>query len=127
MTLKGIPEMVAKLNRILGKFPDEVARALFQEASIEMTEAKRRTPWDTGVLKASGYVQEPVRQGKKISVTLGFGGAAEGYALIVHENLESYHPHGQAKYLESVLKESSSHMAFRLGKRIDMNRIAKSA
>lgn len=52
-----------------------------------------------------------------------FGGEAEDYALIVHEDLEAHHATGQAKYLESVINESTPYMAERIGKRIQLNQI----
>lgn len=121
VTIKGIPEMVARLQRIIDKLPDVVAQALYQEAQIEMTEAKRRVPVDTGVLRASGHVLQPTRQGRMIECVLAFGGAAEKYAVIVHEDLEAFHPVGQAKYLESVLKESVPYMKGRIARRIEEN------
>lgn len=119
--LTGVNEMLAKLKQFSAKFPDRVATALYREAQIEMTESKRRVPVDTGVLRSSGFVQEPVRSGRNISVTLGYGGAASSYAVPVHENLEAFHPHGQSKYLESVLDESAPHMAKRLARRINLD------
>lgn len=116
--LTGVAAMVAKLGQISSRFPDVVGRALYQEAQIEMTEAKRRTPVDTGTLRASGHVQDPDYSGKTIAVTLAFGGAAETYAIIVHEDLEAFHHTGQAKFLESTLKESQPYMAARVAKRI---------
>lgn len=70
-----------------------------------MTEAKERTPVDTGTLRGSGYVDLPQDQGDRITQTFGFGGAASDYALIVHERLDVNHPTGQAKFLESVVLE----------------------
>jgi len=119
--------MVATLKKIAEKFPDHVAAAIYQEAQIEMTEAKRRTPVEHGFLRASGHVAEPVREGKRISVTLSFGGASAPYAVYVHENLEANHaspPYGggQAKFLESVLNESRPHMAQRIANRVHFNK-----
>ena len=61
-----------------------------------MTAAKRRTPvghgTGGGILRASGHVQEPVRNGRNISCTLAFGGAAEKYAVAVHEHLSEHSP-----------------------------------
>lgn len=110
--------MAARLRALASKFPDDVAKAMYKEAQIEMTESKRRVPVDTGVLRASGFVQEPERKGSNISVTLSYGGAAETYAIIVHEDLEAHHRVGQAKYLESVLKESAPFMKQRIAARI---------
>lgn len=123
--LSGVAEMAAKIRRVEAGLRDDTAKALYQEAQIEMTESKRRVPVDTGVLRASGHVQEPVRSGKSVSVMLAYGGAAEQYAVIVHEDLEAFHKIGQAKYLESVLKESAPHMKKRVAARINLNNIAR--
>jgi hypothetical protein len=122
--MRGAHEMIEKLRQIAAKFPDRVAAALYQEAQIEMTEAKRRTPVDTGTLRASGQVAQPARSGRNISVTLSFGGAAADYAIYVHENLEAHHRVGQAKFLESTLDESAPHMAARIAARVQLNEAA---
>lgn len=86
--------MIATLKRIADKFPDRVAAALYQIAQYIMTEAKRRCPVasDGGVLRASGMVSQPVRSGRKISVTMSFGGAADAYAIAVHETISPHDP-----------------------------------
>lgn len=124
----GSAKMIANLKAISKRFPDRVGAALYQEAQIEMTEAKRRTPVDItpdaphpGQLRASGQVAKPERKGRQISVTLSFGGGAVYYAIYVHEILTNHHPVGQAKYLESVLNESAPHMASRLAARLQLN------
>lgn len=119
--------MLDTLKRLADKFPDYVGAALYQEAQIEMTEAKRRTPVDTGRLRASGRVALPVREGRRISVTLSFGGAAAPYAIYVHENLEANHASppfggGQAKFLESTINESAPYMLARIARRVDLNK-----
>ncbi len=110
--------MATKLRAIAAKVPPRVAGALYQEAQIEMTEAKQRTPVDTGALRASGTVFAPEVIGRLVRVTLGFGGVAAPYAAIVHEDLDAHHPVGQAKYLESTLLESAPHMASRVASRL---------
>ncbi len=125
--VQGADQMIATLKRVAEKFPDKVGAAIYQEAQIEMTEAKRRCPVATGNLRASGQVAKPVREGKRISVTLSFGGAAAPYAIFVHENLDANHSHppfggGQAKFLESTLTESAPYMAARIAARIDFNK-----
>lgn len=132
--LIGVAEMSARIRAISAKFPDDVAAALYHEANIEMTEAKRRTPRAPGggTLRESGHVQDPVRDGRNISVTLAFGGAAKDYALAVHEHLSEHSPpswrHKEdidwtvpgtgPKFLEGPLKESKPYMAARIAKRI---------
>jgi hypothetical protein len=126
--VKGVTEMNRALREIIDIFPRRVEAALYAEAQIEMTEAKRRTPVDTGKLRASGRVSQPVREGRTITVTLSFGGGAITYAVIVHENLEANHDSppfggGQAKFLESTLNESRPYIMPRIGKRLDLNGI----
>lgn len=127
----GVNEMRAKLKQIAAKFPDRVASAIFVEANIEMTEAKRRTPVSPlpapkgvvpGTLRASGTVHKPVRDGRNISVTMSFGGAASDYAVVQHENLDYFHTTGQAEYLVSVLRESRAFMPARIARRVDLNK-----
>lgn len=122
-SMKGAKEMAARLRELAVKTPLAVEKALFEEAGIEMTEAKRRTPVDTGKLRASGLVHEPERKGRNISVELTFGNEEVDYAVPVHENLDAFHEVGQAKYLESTLKESAPHMKERLAKRLQLKDI----
>lgn len=119
--LLGATAMRNKLTQLAKAVPGMVGRALYEEAQIEMTEAKKRTPWEFGVLKASGMVNRPVTNNRELSVTLQFGGPAAGYAIYVHENLDAFHPHGQAKFLESTLLESAPYIATRIAKRLDFN------
>ena len=120
--LTGKDKMRAKLARLQKKFPDEVERAIYQETQVELTEVKRRTPVDTGELRASEFVSGPYRQGKRIYAMIVAGGPAAPYAIYVHENLDAFHKVGQAKYIESVILESRPYMAARVAKRIDLNR-----
>lgn len=125
-SLKGANRLRAKFERIKKQFPDEVERALYQEAQVELTEVKRRTPVDTGELRASEHVVGPLRRGllgRKILVMIVAGGPAAPYAVYVHEDLDAFHPVGQAKYIESVILESRPYMAARVAKRIDLNRV----
>src|SRR6185436_18461741 len=98
LRMRGLERMKSRLQDLSRQFPDRVAAALYQEAQIELTEAKRRTPYLTGALRSSGIVHQPTRQGGKILVQITFGGEAVDYAVYVHEDLEAFHPHGQAKF-----------------------------
>lgn len=128
--MKGATEMQAKLRKLATAFPDRVAAALYQIAQQIMTEAKRRCPVaaDGGTLRASGQVWPPVRSGRSITVMMSFGGAADAYAIAVHETPSEYDPpswramyaHGGTiewtssgtgpKFLESVINEYVSVM-----------------
>jgi hypothetical protein len=119
----GMDKVIGRLQRIHDGLPDEMANALREEAKIELKEAIRRTPRDTGALRRSGRVTEVKKGDRTCSVSIIFGGPTAPYAVYVHEDLEAYHPVGQAKFLESVLLESRPHMAKRLAARIKLQRL----
>jgi hypothetical protein len=131
-TLRGANEMVAKLKKLATEYPERVKAAIYQEAQIEMTEAKRRCPVSPtpappgvvpGTMRASGTVHEPTQEGRNMSVVMSFGGAAEDYVVPQHENPDYFHTTGQYKWLESTLNESRPYMAGRIAKRIDFNQM----
>lgn len=113
--MKGSTEMVREVRSLAKRHPRAVERALYKFGSIEMKEMKRRTPVDTGTLRDSGFVEKPVwvSQGE-IQMALGFGGAAESYAIYVHEDMEAFHRVGQAKFAKSVLDESERYFPQRI-------------
>lgn len=133
--------MVATLKNIAKQFPDRVAKAIFIEAQIIMTESKRRCPVasDGGTLRASGRVNPPERQGRLIWCTLSYGGAATPYALAVHEHLSEHSPpswiraeqdgHGihwtsagtGPKFLENPIKEAQPTLAQKIAQRISFD------
>lgn len=106
------------LAQLEPEFWAEAGVALREEAEIEMTEAKQRTPVGTGALRASGHVTGPTPTADGTEVKLAFGGPAAPYAVHVHENLDAFHPNGSAKFLESVLNESAPYMASRVAARL---------
>lgn len=98
--LKGIQDAIRAKGKSATR---KVKAAINLEAELVMTESKQDwVPIEFGVLKNSGVVI-PDPDPNIASVTLGFGGAAAGYAVHVHENMESFHAHGSAKYLERPL------------------------
>lgn len=123
-SMSGGDAMRQRLARIRTQFPNAVAEALFQEAQIELTEVKRRTPVDKGTLRASEHIIGPIIRGKSIYVLIAAGGPAAPYAIYVHENLDAFHKVGQAKYIESVILESRPYMAARVAKRMQLNHVA---
>ena len=118
IAITGTNQMAVRLSTITNRLATAQKMALFTEASIEMVEAKRRTPVDTGALRSSGMVHAPTVTVLNTSVRLTFGGPAVQYAWHVHEDVHAFHRVGQAKYLESVLNESRPFMGARLGRRI---------
>jgi hypothetical protein len=100
-------------------------RALIQAArrfaGIELTEMKKRTPVETGALRASGVVTVEFVDGHLL-IVFEFGGPAAEYAGYVHWDLEAFHRVGQALYVKSVLDESGPYAPQRIA--LDAARIA---
>lgn len=105
----GAREFERRLQRLARAEPliREAAKTLFTEAELIMTEARKRTPVDTGALRASGLVEPPTVSAGKVGVTLGFGGPAAPYAVVQHERLDYHHTVGQAKFLEQPFAEAA--------------------
>lgn len=76
---------------------------LYRFGEAIMTDAKERTPVDTGALRNSGHVMQPEMVGRTIVVRLRFGGPAAPYAPLVHEDLTMPHRVGTAKFLELAM------------------------
>lgn len=92
-THSGLAQMTRRVALILGMLPAEIGGELYKLGEEIMTDAKDEyVPVDQGILRGSGFVNEPVVETAQISVTLGFGGAAEAYALKQHEDLSLHHP-----------------------------------
>jgi hypothetical protein len=105
-----------------------VLTSTLRESSLLMfRESQRITPHAEGVLRASGVVRPPKVDGKKVTVELGYGGAASKYALRQHEDLSLNHPDpanpnsdpaGQAKYLEDPVREGIPELRAMLKERL---------
>lgn len=121
--VKGADKVFGRMGRLAKAIPNEMARALYEEALIEQKESMRRTPVDTGALRASHMTTKPRISGQDVSVTIEVGGPAAPYAIPVHERLDVDHPVGQAKFLESTLNESRPYFAARIAKRIQLNKL----
>lgn len=87
----------------LERMANGAAAGLYEVVNVIISDAKRRVPVDTGDLKGSGFVTKPKISGMDISVIGGFGGAAENYATIVHEDLSAHHEVGEAKYQSKAI------------------------
>ena len=111
LSMKGIPNVVKALQALEQKAPESYRAALYQEGELLRGEAQALTPVLTGVLKASAFVNEPVATEAGASVTVGFGGAAEAYAVRQHEDTTFKHRVGQAKYLEQPFLQRAKNLA----------------
>lgn len=107
---------------------DEFAQAQYEETQVEAKECQNVCPYKTHTLQKSIHATEPVIKGNVIitAVVAGEeGSGAEDYALEVHENLDAFHPHGEAQYIARPLNASAPYMGKRIAARIDLNRALK--
>ncbi len=123
--MRGLAPAVQKLRRLAQRYPDRIMRAVYRRAEAVMARSKGEfVPVDKGVLRSSGHVNAVQRQGRLVSVTMAYGGAAKAYAIAVHEHPSKYsppswkghlvvfQPSGRgAKYLERPLFEALRTMA----------------
>ena len=78
-----------------------LAATLYETATQTMDNAQQLVPVDTGELRDSRYVTQPVKDAGGLVVELGYGA---DHAPRVHEDLNAAHPKGgQAKFLEVPL------------------------
>ena len=91
--ITGQKELAAAMKKAGNDARRLAAAAIFQEAERVMAKSKEESPVGTdGVLRASGFVRPPEDNGRKITVELGYGGAAQSYAAAVHEGTRPHFP-----------------------------------
>ncbi len=130
--LEGMESLLRRIKKADEKAVRQMEGALFTEADRIMTKAKRRTPVDLGTLRSSGFVDEPTRKRNRVTVRMGFGGAASAYALAVHEHPSRYSPptwsdnvnfspgHTGPKYLETPVREAQKGLGRRVARFMDL-------
>ena len=112
------------LERILAKGRADVAvvvgQALAEEARLTMRESLQEVPVRDGFLKASAEVKPPKFSAGLIKVTMGYGGAASQYALIVHNGPERNWTKSGSKshFLSDPLAAATPRIAANLARRI---------
>lgn len=116
--LKGKDSVVRNLLAAAGRLHGAVAAALYQEGLALDAESVKRTPVDTGRLRATHYVSPPMERSDSIIVEVGNG---TDYAVYVHEMTELRHVSGEAKFLQNAMNARSAGMLDRLAKRIRAN------
>lgn len=99
--LEGLTKVLNNLNDEIGKIKNKSGEGVMKAALLVERDSKKKTPVDTGNLKAGTYVQ-PVKTRKGNGAEIGY---TANYAIHVHERKELIHPVGQYKFLEAALNE----------------------
>lgn len=106
------PEEIAEKIRKAG---EEMVRAagvaLYAAGNNIALSSMQKTPVDTGNLRASHYVTHPQRDAKSsVFVEVGAGTTAESYAVEQHENMGYHHEEGEAKFMETAIREERANI-----------------
>lgn len=87
--LQGNEKLKGALGTLGDRAAESLASALYVEAELVMTDSKRLVDVDQGTLKSSAFVKPPQINRNaldwSIEVEMGYGGAASGYAIFLHE------------------------------------------
>lgn len=112
VTWQGVDAWLAALGVLPEKTLKAAGGALYRRGEAIITDSKENyVPVDQGILRDSGHVELPEYVDGGVQVALGFGGAAEAYAVVQHEDFSLQHPNGGGpKYLERPLLEHSQHL-----------------
>lgn len=116
--MRGRDTVVRSLLSAVERMKGAGGAALYEEALAVDALSVKKTPVDTGRLRATHYVAPPVQQGEQVVVELGNG---TEYAIYVHERTDVAHAVGEAKFLQNALNERSKGMLERLQKRTRRN------
>lgn len=103
-------------------------RGLYQAGTMVMEASQPFVPVEYGTLKRSGHVEEPVEDGDRLVVTVGYGygtevgpdgQTADQYAVYVHEIARYQHaPPTMYKYLEVPARAFEPQLPVVLGEAI---------
>lgn len=117
--VEGYDALLKRLKELSERYPDAIGAALYQEGLAVDAASVKRTPVDTGRLRATHYVAPPTLVEEGV-VVVEIGNATD-YAVPVHERLDVYHRVGEAKFLEKSLNERASGFMERVAKRTERN------
>lgn len=98
--LEGTERLTRIFDRASQAHRQALGQALTLQAQRILNESKRIVPFDTGVLKDSGAVEQAKVDSDGVEVEITYGGAATAYAAVQHWDETLNHPNGkQALYL----------------------------
>ena len=103
-------------TRLIETLQADTEEAVRQMLQPVFDRSQELVPIDTGVLKASGYIETRVSRGRVVG-EVGYGkGGRPNYAVLVHEDLNIPHaPPTQAKFLEQAADEHANGMLDQAG------------
>ena len=128
---KSIATVMANCQKLKLYSMNGAKKALQEVAGSIMAQSKAEVPYDTGTLQSTAYIENPVDEGDRVSIKMGYASPATDkmnpvpdkftglnkmaseYALIVHETPATppgggnYHPYGKWKFLEDPVRANT--------------------
>lgn len=112
----GLAEIRRKIRRLREvTMPAASGAAAYGGMLGIMRIAKPLSPDQTKTLERSGYTTMPVSSPGVETVEGGFGGAADGYVVDVHEDTAIPHTTGESKFLESAANSKRASLPRTMG------------
>lgn len=108
-SVKGLSEIKAALVKVKQEQDKKKRKALTRIGVIVKGDSVKMTPVDTSNLRGSAYMD--IESNDKVIV-----GYTAAYAPFVHEDLESRHVKGEAKFLEKAAKQNGQRILEELSK-----------
>lgn len=105
--LIGLKQLNEYLTKRLKEREKQHRPALLSAGLYLQGESQKLCPVKTGALRNSARTRAE-GTGKNTVVTISY---SQSYAIFVHENLDAYHPHGQAKFLEEPARRLRKQIA----------------
>lgn len=119
--IKSIDRAIRNLNKFLNSLESVPSEELDRTASQIKAKAIAQTPYRTGVLERSVYV-DVVKDSTQQTIIAGASAKSErgyDYAGIQHENTTFNHPvKGKAHYISDPFKQEVSNMKRRIRRRL---------
>lgn len=120
---KSLAQVMANCQKLKLDSKSGAKRALREVATNIMAQSRSECPIDTGTLVSTSYIENPIDEGNRVSIKMGYASLATNkmnpepdwtgkmrmaseYALTVHETPGTppgggaYHPYGKWKFLE---------------------------
>lgn len=104
MPIEGLQDIIRSIRFTKEKHAPAIERGLIAAAGALLDWSKELVPVDTGLLYSSGQASHQ-GSGYETIAEVAYGSGGAYYAIYVHEDLNVYHPNGQAKYLEQPARE----------------------
>jgi len=109
--MSGMDGVMRNLMKISKQAERNLEQSITEGSHVILDRSNELVPVATGELKDSGKVEKPSRLESEVTYDAD-------YAIHVHEDLEAFHPHGQAKFLQTAISEKSKEIIHKINEEL---------